>query len=111
MGGCVLLQLRNDRVRIKKRDLFMRGKSESLGHASSDSRGSASCHGLARCPTVTKRPHQLNKRWDARRAPSRRLVSLAHTTSSATRPQPAEVSKPQSVPARTRVGSPTTAAI
>src|SRR5262245_7073576 len=54
---------------------------------------------------------QLNKRCDARWAPSRRLASLPHTTSSATRPQPAEVSKPQSVPARTRAGSPRTAAI
>ena len=44
------------------------------------------------------------------RAPSRSEASLAHTTSSATRPQPAEVSKPQSVPASTRVGSPTVAA-
>src|SRR5439155_669890 len=45
---------------------------------------------------------------DASRAPSRRLLNLAQTTSSATRPQPAEVSKPQSVPACTRDGSPTT---
>ena len=43
-------------------------------------------------------------------APSRMERSFAQTTSSATRPQPAAVSKPQSVPASTRVGSPTTCA-
>src|SRR5271166_5158760 len=41
------------------------------------------------------------------RAPSAIAASFAQTTSSATRPRPAEVSKPQSVPARTRRGSPT----
>ncbi len=45
-----------------------------------------------------------------RRAPLRMVLNFAHTTSSATRPQPAEVSNPQSVPASTRVGSPTTVA-
>jgi hypothetical protein len=58
------------------------------------------------------RPHLFlsKRRCEARRAPSRRLESLAQTTSSATRPQPAEVSKPQSVPARTRLASPMTPA-
>src|SRR5262245_2771489 len=55
-------------------------------------------------------PAYRNSRCEARSAPSRMLASLAHTTSSATRPQPAEVSKPQSVPASTRAGSPTTSA-
>ena len=35
-------------------------------------------------------------------APSLRLLSFAQTTSPATRPQPADVSNPQSVPACTR---------
>jgi len=43
----------------------------------------------------------------ARRAPSAIAASFAHTTSSVTRPIPAEVSKPQSVHAITRFGSPT----
>src|SRR5262245_7280645 len=51
-----------------------------------------------------------NSRFEARSAPSRNVRSFAQTTSSATRPQPADVSKPQSEPARTRDGSPTTAA-
>src|SRR5215468_4470361 len=41
------------------------------------------------------------------RAPAAMAESLAHTTSSVTRPIPAEVSKPQSVQAITRLGSPT----
>ena len=44
-----------------------------------------------------------NSRFVAIRAPSAIAASFAHTTSSATRPRPAEVSKPQSVPARTRL--------
>ena len=51
-----------------------------------------------------------NSRSDAMRAPSPSAASLAHTTSSATRRWPAEVSNPQSVPACTRVGSPTASA-
>lgn len=61
--------------------------------------------GLDRC----RYQRQGNNRSETIRAPSRKLISFAQTTSSATRPQPAEVSNPQSVPARTRDGSPTTA--
>ena len=39
-------------------------------------------------------------------APSAIDLNFAHTTSSATRPRPATVSKPQSLPAITRCGSP-----
>jgi hypothetical protein len=46
----------------------------------------------------------------AMRAPSLSAASFAHTMSSATRRWPAEVSKPQSVPASTRFGSPTASA-
>src|SRR3546814_4383428 len=44
------------------------------------------------------------------RSPSRRLRSFAHTTSAVSLPMPAEVSKPQSVPAWMRAGSPTASA-
>src|SRR5512132_2574615 len=57
----------------------------------------------------TQRRHQ-NKRVEAILAPSLRLRSLAQTTSGATRPQPADVSKPQSVAASTAEGSPIVAA-
>ena len=43
----------------------------------------------------------------ARSAPARRARSFSHTTDGAMSPIPAEVSKPQSVPAMTRRGSPT----
>ena len=46
----------------------------------------------------------------ARSAPARRARSFSHTTVGATSPMPAEVSKPQSVPAMTRRGSPTASA-
>src|SRR5262249_11896967 len=48
---------------------------------------------------------------DASRAPSLRVRSFAHTTSGATRPHPAEVSKPQSFAASTAEASPITATI
>ena len=48
---------------------------------------------------------------DAIRAPWHRAASLPHATSGATRLLPAEVSKPQSVPASSRCGSPIAAAI
>ena len=43
-------------------------------------------------------------------APSRMALSLSQTMPASTRLEPAEVSKPQSVPASTRVGSPPAAA-
>src|SRR5215813_8163400 len=48
---------------------------------------------------------------DASRAPSLRVRSFAQTTSGATRPHPAEVSKPQSFAASTAEASPITATI
>ena len=63
----------------------------------------------ARCLLIRVHMNQ-NSRSEARSAPCRRLRSFAQTASSATRPQPADVSKPQSVPANTREGSPNTAA-
>src|SRR5260370_9030741 len=100
-GGSELLHLGDERVGVEQGVRFMRrGRG---GHASTDIRSFTPCHGLARFPSC-----HPNKRCDASRAPSRRLASFAHTTSSATRPQPAEVSKPQSVPPRPRPASPTT---
>ena len=49
----------------------------------------------------------MPSRSEAILAPSAIACSLAQTTSSGTRPIPAEVSKPQSVAAMTRCGSPT----
>jgi len=51
-----------------------------------------------------------NSLADASRAPSLRVRSFARTTSGATRPHPAEVSKPQSFAASTAEASPITAA-
>jgi len=45
-----------------------------------------------------------NNRPEAIRAPSLSAVSFAHTTSSATRPAPAAVSNPQSVPGDAAAG-------
>ena len=53
------------------------------------------------------RASQLEQSLGGDSAPSAIAASFAQTTSSATRPRPAEVSKPQSVPASTRLGSPT----
>src|SRR4030095_12942197 len=54
--------------------------------------------------------HDAKKRREAMRAPSVSARNSAQTTSSATRPIPAEVSNPQSVPASTQLGSPMVAA-
>src|SRR5262245_64035604 len=61
-------------------------------------RGAGTREGLYGRRAVLRRavPAYRNSRCEARSAPSRRLASLAQTTSSATRPQPAAVSKPQS---------------
>src|SRR5260370_37859081 len=48
-----------------------------------------------------------NNLFDAISAPARIARNFSHTISSATSPSPAEVSKPQSVPATTRRASPT----
>src|SRR5262249_46816698 len=63
-----------------------------------------------RCFASSRGPAYRNSRCETRAAPSRMLASLAPTTFSATQPQPADVSRPQSVPASTRVGSPTASA-
>ncbi len=55
-------------------------------------------------------PDSSRSRSDARSAPARSARSFSHTSDGATSPMPAEVSKPQSVPAMTRRGSPTAAA-
>src|SRR5436853_6367467 len=58
-------------------------------------------------PRFAEALHQ-NNLSDASLAPSAIDLNFAHTTSSATRPRPAIVSKPQSLPAITRCGSPMT---
>ena len=63
--------------------------------------------GCASCPGFRSQ----NSRADASRAPSLRARSFAQTTSGATRPHPAEVSKPQSFAASTADASPITATI
>jgi hypothetical protein len=45
--------------------------------------------------------------WLATSAPCRRDFNFSHTIPFTTRLEPADVSKPQSVPAMTRAGSPT----
>ena len=65
---------------------------------------------LRRIPSNGSRLVRLShSRAEARSAPARRVLSLAHTTSSVTHSHPTNVPKPQSTPATTRSRSPTAA--
>ena len=95
-----------------------RGQAQlPLGEGASARVRRLSASGARTCVNLVRIAHAIDAGWSlatavgsvARSAPARRARSFSHTSDGATSPMPADVSKPQSVPAMTRRGSPTAA--